>query len=424
MKAPRKVAQKRGFSPREAVGYLLIAGAVWLGWEVLKAPMVQRGPASLAVRLAAASPEVLGRAAEAELLAQRTENARFLADKSLSGAPFNVRALRVRGLAEAQLGDVNRADEMLTLSGNWSLRDDPSHAWLIEHRLRRGDYQSAFAHADTLVRRRADLFPSIFKLFSVAAVEDPRALSVLVRQLTANPPWRGAFIEYLHDSDDGAPIVGALAIALQATDAPFTDYELQRLYERWLVAGRFAGIREMRARLNRPPANDLLQNGDFAVDPDDQAYPFGWRLEVGPGMAGSVLEDDLRVGNPAYRLEYDGFSSGVFLRQLLLLAPGSYTLAGRQRAETPRDDPGLEWRLACADGGDEIVISRLGTSGAETEWRPFSAEFQVPARNCTVQWLLLVSRPGDRRTSIAVWLDDIALRRSSGPQAANGAASS
>lgn len=397
---------------KEVASYALIAAAIWLGWEVLKLPVAERAPPALAVRAAPTSPEVLRRAAEAELVANRDDNALALAQDSLARAPFNARALRVRGLAEARLGSSERADEMLTLAGNWSLRDDPTHAWLVENRLRRGSYGSAFAHADTLARRRPDLHPSLFRLFTTAAVQDPRAFPVLTKLLAVRPPWRGAFFNHLYNTEGGAPVVGALAIALEQTSGPFSTPELQQLYTQWAAAGRFAGIREVRQRLGRPALSPIVQNGDFRMDADDQFYPFGWTMPANPGVMTGIMEDDLRSDNPAFRLEYDGFGSGILTEQLVLIPPGSYTLSGLARSESVLAEPRVAWSVVCAETGAELVSDPL-VPPQEAKWRPFRHLLVVPDRNCSAQWLRLRARPGNRRTSIVLWLDDLQITRAS-----------
>ena len=410
---------RRRFPWRDGLGYALVAGGVWLGWEVVKAPLASRAAPALAVRVAPASPEVLERAAESELLAGRRENARALAADSLARAPFNARALRVRGLAEAELGSVDRADEMLTLAGNWSLRDDPAHAWLIENRLRRGDYSSAFAHADTLARRRPDMYPAIFRLFTIASARDARAFPVVARLMAANPPWRHAYIDHLLRDPAGPSIIGGLAVALQDTDAPFNREELQQLYDKWLTERRFAGVRQLRARLRPASADPYLQNGDFSVDVEEQLQPFGWELGVGPGISAAMVEDDLRAGNIAFRLNYDGFAAGVFNSQLLVLSPGAYALTGRWRAETPQAQMPLEWRIICAESGAQAELSQTRLGADAADWRPFTVRFSIPRENCSAQWLQLAAVPGDRRSMIAAWFDDLRIRPAAGTQAEN-----
>lgn len=397
--------------PRFALGgvalYALIAIAVWLAWEVVKVPVVSRAPPAIAVRLAPASPEVLRRASEGEFAAERIDNALVLAETSLRGAPFNARALRVVGLSVAHSGNSARANEILTLAGNWSLRDDPAHAWLVEYRLRQGDYVSAFAHADTLARRRTDLYPSVFNLFTVAAVADPRAVRVLSGLIAANPPWRGAYLNHLYVQKDKAPTLAALVIALERTRNPLTMQELQHLYATWLAERRFPAVRALREHVGRPPISQLLQNGDFSVPIDRQFYPFGWQLGAAPGMATSVAGDDLRADNPSLRLEYDGFGDGAFAEQVLLLPPGSYVLAGEGRGETSVGDMRMDWRIVCADTDSQIARSRPTPSAS---WRRFEVQFTVPSDNCTVQRLLLLADPGDRRTTIVGWFDSLGIR--------------
>lgn len=399
----------RSLQLAEVAGYALAVAAVWLAWEVIKAPLADRAAVSLAVRLAPGSPEVLRRAAEAELVAGRAENAEVLANESLARAPFNARALRVRGLSEAKLASADRADEMLTLAGNWSLRDDPAHAWLTEHRLRRGDYGSAFAHADTLARRREDTYPSVFRLFTIAASEDPRSLPVLARLLAAHPPWRRSYLIYLHGQPQGASIVGGLAIALEPTEGRFTDEELQILYVKWAEDGRFAGITELRRRIGRPDPSRILQNGDFSTAIENQPIPFGWSFGTSPGFSTGVVEDDLRPDNLAFRLEYDGFSSGVFMEQMLLLGARRHVLKGQRRAEAAQADMRLGWEVVCAETANVITPTDRAPWGAAGTWERFEVRFEVPRENCTAQWLRLKPRPEDRRTTIVAWFDKLEI---------------
>ncbi|WP_298745490.1 hypothetical protein, partial [uncultured Brevundimonas sp.] len=129
--APRR----RRVSAGDVVSHGLVVGAVVLGWQIALQPLIQRAPVEAAIRIAPGSPLVLRRAAESELAAGRTDTAAALGREALRRSPFNVPALRVVGLTEARAGREEAADDILTLAGNWSLRDDPAHAWLVERRL-------------------------------------------------------------------------------------------------------------------------------------------------------------------------------------------------------------------------------------------------------------------------------------------------
>lgn len=385
-----------------------MAAAVVLGWQVAIQPLIQRAPVEVAIRLAAGSPLVLRRAAESELAAGRIDNAAALSRDALVRSPFDVRALRVLGLTEARRGREDQADEILTLAGNWSLRDDPTHAWLVERRLRRGDYASSFAHADTLVRRRQDIQPQVFKLFTLAGTEDPqRALPVIASLLAARPPWRTAYLNSLNQSAQELQLAANLAVALQTSEASLTNDELRQLYWSLLSKGQLQALSMVRERINRPRADVAVTNGGFA----DAAAPepYQWRLPQKAGILAEIVADDLRSSNPALRVEYDGYATGTIAEQLTALAPGSYRLTAGVRTETGDPTARLAWTLACATDGSVIASVPAGVPGAATNtWTALSQQFDVPS-DCPAQWLRLQTRADDRRSSTVVWYDQVTI---------------
>ncbi|WP_439475920.1 tetratricopeptide repeat protein [Brevundimonas sp.] len=351
---------------------------------------------------------MLRRAAESELAAGRIDNAAALSRDALVRSPFDVRALRVLGLTEARARREDAADDILTLAGNWSLRDDPTHAWLVERRLRRGDYASSFAHADTLVRRREDIQPQVFQLFTLAAAEDPqRSLPVVARLLAADPPWRTAYLASLNHTPQGLQVAANLALLLEAGRTPFTNDELQRLYSALNHVGGIGSIQTVRGRLNRPPLDTAVTNGGF--DETDHPGPFQWRLYEKAGIVAEIVADDLRPSNPALRVDYDGYATGTIVEQLTYLTPGSYRFTAVVRSETGSPPARLAWTLSCATGGGDKASIPTGISGAAANtWVNLSGRFEVPAA-CTAQWLRLETRADDRRTPSSVWFDQIAI---------------
>ena len=391
---------------RDIVSYGLIAGAVVLGWQVALQPLVQRAPVEVAVRLAPGSPLVLRRAAESELAAGRPGNAAILGRDALVRSPFDVRSLRVVGLTEAQAGRTDAADEILTLAGNWSLRDDPAHAWLVESRLRRGDYASAFAHADTLVRRRQDIQPQVFGLFTAAGTKDPqRSLPVIANLLAAKPPWRIAYLSSLDQTPEQLQLAANLAILLESGRAPLDNQELQRLYWTLVGARQLQALSTVRQRIGRPRADVGVTNGGFA----DKAAPepFQWRLFQKAGIVAEIVADDARPSDPALRVDYDGYASGVVAEQMTALAPGNYRFAAEIKTESGNPTGRLEWTLTCVTGPAIASIS-AGAKAAPNAWTTASGEFRVPD-GCSAQWLRLETRAADRRSPVVVWLDRIVI---------------
>lgn len=395
---------------RSLIGYGFIALSVWIGWEIVKVPVVERAAPSIALRLAPGSPEVLRRGAEAELAAKDVEGAAALADASLIKAPFNARALRVRGLAMAQTGKTERAAELLILAGNWSLRDDPAHAWLIEYSLRRGNFGAAFAHADTLVRRRDDLHPQVFDLFTAAVLADPRALPALAKLLDSDPPWRTPFIGHLIERTDADLVLLGVALALNRGPKPLSDYESGRIYRSWTSEKRWDAVRMLRAS-SRPTSAVLVSNGDFSRPSGDELLPLAWKFETAPGLAVEIVEAD-SSNNPALYVQYDGFGNSGVAEQMLLLKPGAHRLSGKFSYEDgPDGDPTLAWTVRCEDTGQLLGKVRPAPDprNATAERELFQASLTVPAHNCRAQWLRLETRPRDRRTNTVVWFDDIAV---------------
>jgi hypothetical protein len=391
--------------PAELAVYGLIAGAVWLGWEMVKVPIADRAPPAIALRISPTSEEALRRASEIELSEGRFENAEALATDSLSRAPFNARSLRVLGLATAKKGQLGKADAMLTLAGNWSLRDDPTHAWLVERRLREGNYSSAFAHADTLARRREDSYAAIFNLYTTAALADPRALKPLSETVGLRPPWRGPFIEYLLKRKGGDPVAFALAVALAKKDGAFSDLELRALYLNWLGERRLPAMHLLRRELGKP-GPEGLQDGEFSVQPDEALLPFGWNILTQKGFFSSLVEDDLRDNDTALRVEYDGYSTGVAVEQLLMLASGRHRLTGQYRIEVSPPESRLAWTVRCLEDSKVIARSSVPVASSEiSNWTRFRVEFTVPNTSCSTQMLQLQASPLDRRDSTVAWFD-------------------
>lgn len=381
------------------VPYVLVVLLIWLAWQIVVTLLVQRAPVETAIHVAPGSPAVLSRAAEAEFVAGRTDQARELAELALRSSPFDVRALRVLGLAVAKENE-DAADPILTLAGNWSLRDDPSHAWLMTRRLRQGDYVGAFGHADALARRRPELWPGIFRLFTTAAVEDPRAVPALLQRIAANPNWRAEYLGVLRSDPRGPGVQAAVVLGLNDGPGRLLDAELQLIYRDWLDAGRLSGLIELRRRSGRPAPG--LHDGEFDGKP--APAPFGWQLDQNPGVVATLSQDEDRNGT--LYVESDGFRARNAASQLLILPAGPGRLTFRSRVETSVGESRLRWTLTCVEVGARLVEQVVPVSD---DWQDGGFAFSVPASGCTAQWLRLETTAGPRRTFIAASFDRLAV---------------
>jgi hypothetical protein len=276
------------------------------------------------------------------------------------------------------------------------------------YRLSRGDYPSAFAHADTLARRRPDLRPELFDLFTTAATLDPKALPTLAALLAPVPPWRADYLSGLNQTDKGLTVAASLAVLLQSGRAgQFSPRELSTLYVTLMQKGYISALADLRRRMNRPDRALAVVNGDFA--PPSKPVPFEWRLFTAPGDVPEILPDDLRPSDSALRAEYDSFGAQVLAEQLLQLGPGRHRLAGERRLEAGDAPERLSWTVSCFESRETIADTATVSGRADRTWQPFSTTFTVPSQGCTTQWLRLTPHPGDRRASIVVWYDRISI---------------
>lgn len=388
---------------RDVVSGVVVVLGIWLGWQVTRQFISVRMPASMAVQVAPDSADTLARAADAELSAGRNEAALELAEMALARAPFDVRALRIIGLVNARAGRTEEADQLLTLAGNWSLRDSPSHGWLVERRLRQGSYASAFAHADTLARRQINMQPAVFRLFKSAAALDARAVPPLADRLGENPPWREKFVTDLYMSGgQNLAIASNLAVMLESSQAPFTDVELGELYRVLFIAGQVQMVKEIRNRLDRPPLKLRLIDGAFSEPSPIKS--FGWSLSSAPGLTAEVI--DRTSGNAALHVAHRNLSLAPVARQLLLLGPGRYRLDGQILSDDVNVSGRMSWSVRCLNNVDLGTVSPKIT--AADRWHRFSAEFEV-SEDCPAQQLLLIPTAGDRTRMTDVWFDNMSI---------------
>ncbi len=398
------------------IGIGISALAVYLAWQICQTVIVDRLPPELALRLAPSSAIAIQRASEAAFTRDQFARSERLAKASLRTAPFSVRALRIVGLTTAESGNEAQADELLTLAGNWSLRDDASHAWLVDRRLRQGSYASAFAHAETLVRRRTGSSDNVLDLFITASMTDNRAIGPLKDMLERRPLWRGEFWSKLLGTPGSDDVLASIALSLHDTPGQMSSGELQLLYEKWLGEGRFEAIRFVSTNLS---ANTgvTVADGGFDTPADRQTLPVGWELGSSTGVSAEIATDLNNAENSALRTSYSGYGGGFAARQLIFLRPGRHTMRGRFSVEDPSAQPNLRATIRCAETRQDIADHSMSLGGDENGqgWHAFSKDLIVPITSCSAQWLFFEPSSSELSSRTAVWLDDIQVSPTTAP---------
>jgi hypothetical protein len=296
-------------------------------------------------------------------------------------------------------GDRAGGAAILAFAEQRSRRDWQVEDALMNQAIGQGQWDAAVARADALLRtdREGVLRPSVFRLLDAMAAE-PAPRAALVRRLGVAPPawWREAYLRQLGATIDPAV---AVFIGLRASPAPPRESEYRPVIETLVADGRYGeAIALWRALSTRADAAALLRDGAFAGPAD--GTPFTWRRAAGVGGSGEI---DRTAGGPGLHVAYDGVGDLTLTSQLLVLGPGRYRLAWRERGIGPGR---LAWRIRCAD---EPRILGEAAATPSAAWTDRALTLEVPASGCPAQWVELVATPGERRADIEAWYAGLAL---------------
>jgi tetratricopeptide (TPR) repeat protein len=387
--------------------FILIATCVWSSWQIIRHAYAQIAPPLQAIRLNPDSPSALSKAAAQALAQGRPDQARRLATRSLAIQPFNVRALRVMGLVAEREGSPEQADRMITLAGNWSLRDGPAHSWLVRRRIAQQQIPSAMAHADTLLRRQPDLHGAFFEVLTRGALSGDRAAQgALIELVRREPPWRTAYLNALIRDPQTLGLAIALAASLRQGEGRFTEDETAQVYAAVAAINQPDILRRLRQEIEGAEA-PILTNGGFEqlVTPS----PFSWRLRSGPGVLVEIADHPER-GDPALHAYVNDLNQRMLAEQLLLLRPGRWRLSARFQVADGTLAERLAWSVFCQRDERRPLVTLPVSAPAKNIWEKRSIDFTVPPEGCGSQWLRLVAPAQDRREGTEVWLDDVELR--------------
>ena len=279
---------------------------------------------------------------------------------------------------------------LMTLASRVDLRDLSSQLWLLNQDLRGARVDAAMQRIDIMMRgQELRVIARLVEALVPILIREPYR-SGYVKLLRTNPPWRSAwFVSLIANSTDFSGLAYLFA-ELQATEPGPTEKELQVVLTQLTRAGMFDEAHDIWIR-SLPPERreeaDLLYNKGFRYPLTN--LPFDWTIKpVSNALVGFETQGDARSMNVDF---FGGRAMFKHVSHLLNLAPGSYKFQGRERAQSLQNERGLQWRIACVDGGGED----LGTThplSDDTQWRPFSADFTVPEGKCFYQDLVLELR--------------------------------
>jgi tetratricopeptide (TPR) repeat protein len=302
----------------------------------------------------------------------------------LSDRPADGAAMRALADDARAHGDAVRAQSMYAIAVRRNPRDLDARLALADAAFARRDPASAMRHLDAALRVAPDAAePRMQRVLD--ALADPAVRAALASQLAADPPWRERLPTWLGHADPDAAL--ALLATLAARPLPAAELGLQMsLLEsmgraRDARAAWSAALPEATRRLDGP-----LFDGGFETG--EGPPPYGWRLPSAPEALVGLETTHVAQGHSALSVLVHG--RAVILpdvAQRLVLAPGHYRLLLQADSALTGEGRGFAWVLSC--NAPERELARLALPRQTRGWRPFAADFAVPAP-CPTQTLRLV----------------------------------
>ncbi len=336
---------------------------------------------------------------------------RVLAQRAIAADPFNADALAILGqLAEIE-GDEARTGPLMEVAARLSIRESYAVYWLLQRAQKADDNAAVLRFADTLLRTRGRSAPLVVPVLT-ELVEKDKVTADVTALLSANPPWRTAFLSRLTGSITDARTPLYLLLGLRKTAHPPTQREIAG-YITFLINRKFHELAYY-TWLQFLPRDELatlspLYNPSFELAPS--GLPFDWVLAQGSGVISEIRPRFDTSGEKALFVEF-GLGRVEFpgVRQVTLLGPGTYELKGKYKGSLigPRS---LIWRVTCA--GSTLIRSDL-LRGDPRTWREFTLSFTVPPTGCRAQEVRLdldARSASERLVTGSMWFDDLELRR-------------
>lgn len=401
-----------GWARLVLIGVALVL-AVVIGRHHLGELLITRDP-SLAVMVNGGSHRAWSAHAE-RLIANAGEDTRQRAEaeaaarRAIARNPIDHAAFRVLGRASAERDDVGAADLYFDAAWRRSRRDTPTALWWFYRSLQDGNYERAFASADSVLRRRNETRDSLYPIISAVVATDEQALSPLVARLRFAPRWRDSFIQ--HYTDEAASAAGPYRLidALRRGNSAPTDREMGYYLARLTREGSYQAAYVAWAQhlpADRHDGLSLVYDGDFENAPG--IPPFDWRLSPLPQALLEIASSPQRDGSALY-VEYSGTTAAPWLvEQMLVLPAGDYVLGVDVLVESLDETDRMVWTVRCERGP---VLLELRVPDRATTWQRLQGGISVPAEGCPAQRLMLRAVPGDILAPMVVWVDAVSVER-------------
>jgi hypothetical protein len=361
-----------------------------VGYASIKASLAEVAMKSnpmLAHDLAPGNGQIAGRlawrlVARPDATAIDRARANKLAREALRHDATAVSAVATLGMDARQRRDLPDAHRIFGYAEKLSRRSLAAQIWAVEDAARKEDVAGVLHHFDIALRTSEDapgaLYPGLTK-----ALMDARIRSEMARTLSRRPGWGEDFLNYVVQNSPDPRMTVSLLSDLQRRKFPVSA-EAHANAANSLIAKNFVTEAWSYYAANNPGVDRLLsRDPEFSFSPRTPTL-FDWNATNDNGITASIDQG-------AFDFQVPATMSGVILRQLQLLKPGTYRLEGQSAELEQQTDELPYWALTCTDGRE---LGRLVVPNSTDNGGKFAGLFTVPA-DCPVQILGLVARSSD-----------------------------
>lgn len=263
--------------------------------------------------------------------------------------------------------------------------------WALRRAIDDGKMLEAVDKLDILLRRWPKFVnQTAANLPTVFASQTNYAL--LLKRLESRPPWRSALVTELASNSGSIEFATRLLSDLSETASPPTDIELGNVLRRLMTAKKFELAFETFQRSLRPEERasaSKVYNGSFLNQ--SAGHPFDWAIRKHPGVTITRLREATGSERGGLRLTFANAPvRNLAISQYVRLGVGTHQLEYRVSAANARMPKGLVWRVVCVGAGK--VVGESAVDDGTYEERPATAAVTVPAADCPLQMLQLVTK--------------------------------
>jgi hypothetical protein len=324
-----------------------------------------------------------------------------LAREALLREPIAVSAVSTLGVNAELRGDRRQASQLFNYSQKLSRRDLQTQLWAIEDAVSRNDIASVLHHYDIALRTDTKSWELLFSVMS-AATTDPTIREGLVKTLSDKPIWAESFIAYAGSHTPDPEATAALFADLNRTGMTIADGPRASIINALIERSALEQAWRFYATTTSGAVRQSSRDPSFTTKTDAPSM-LDW-VPINDGTISATIQRGDAGG--VFDFVTPASVGGPLLRQIQLLPPGVYHLAGVSSGIRQSSNALPYWSLSCRKQNKEL--GRVLVPDSSRQNGQFSGRFVVP-KNCPVQELTLIARPSDAVSGVTGQIRHIQL---------------